>query len=141
MWLAIFVISFIIEITTLSLVTIWFSAGALLAFILEILHISTLGQIIGFIITSLLTFLLFRPVLMKHIKAPGIRTNADSVIGKAGEVVKDITSLEYGQVKINGQIWTAKSIEGVDIKKGAIVEILEIQGVKLIVKEKERGIV
>lgn len=141
MWLGIFIISFIVEVTTLSLVTIWFSAGALVALFIEYIGVSISGQLIGFIITSILTFLVFRPMIMKHIKSPGIKTNADSLIGKTGEVIEDITKLSYGQVKVNGQIWTAKSMEGVDIKKGSIVDILEIQGVKLMVSEKEREVV
>lgn len=139
MWLIIFAVTFIIEIATMSLVTIWFSAGALIAFLTQYNGLSILGQIITFIVTSIITFLLFRPALMKHIKTPRIKTNTDSLIGKTGEVLKDITPLSFGQVKVNNQVWTAKSLEGVEIKQGTLVEILEIQGVKLIVKEKERG--
>ncbi len=69
-------------------------------------HIS--AQIIGFIVTSILTFLVFRPVLIKHIRTPKVRTNVDSLIGETGEVIRDITPLAYGQVKVNNQIWTAK---------------------------------
>lgn len=138
-WLIIFIATFIIEITTMSLVTIWFSAGALVAMLVKYggFHIS--AQIIGFIVTSILTFLVFRPVLIKHIRTPKVRTNVDSLIGETGEVIRDITPLAYGQVKVNNQIWTAKTIEGDRIKKDAIVEILQIEGVKLVVKQKERG--
>ena len=138
-WLIIFIVTFIIEITTMSLVTIWFSAGALAAMAVKYVGFYVLGQIIVFIVTSILTFLLFRPVLMKHIRTPRIKTNADSLVGKTGEVVKDITPLSFGQVKVNSQVWTAKAIEEIEIKRGTIVEILEIEGVKLIVKEKEGG--
>lgn len=139
MWLIIFIITFIIEITTMSLVSIWFSAGALIAIITKYFGLSILGQIIAFIITSILTFVLFAPILMKHIKTPKVKTNTDSLIGEIGEVLKDITPLAYGQVKVNHQIWTAKAIDGFEIKEGNMVEVLKIEGVKLIVKEKEGG--
>lgn len=138
-WLAIFAITFATEIFTLSLVSIWFSAGALMAILLKSLGIVFLGQIVGFIITSILTFLLFRPALMKHIKSPKIKTNMDRNIGKTGEVIKEINPLNFGQVKINGQIWTAKSKDEVSIEVGTIIEVVDIEGVKLIVVENKRG--
>lgn len=139
-WLIIFIITFIIEISTLSLVSIWFSAGALVAILLDYFGVLLTGQIIGFILTSALTFIIFRPVLMKSIKSPKVKTNADRLIGRTGEVVKEITSLSPGQVKINGQIWTGKSMDGETIKEGTVVEVVDIEGVKLVVVEKERGI-
>ena len=139
-WLIIFIITFIIEISTLSLVSIWFSAGALVAILLDYFGVLLTGQIIGFILTSVLTFLIFRPILMRSIKSPKVKTNADRLIGRTGEVVKEITSLSPGQVKINGQIWTGKSMDGETIKEGTVVEVVDIEGVKLVVVEKERGI-
>lgn len=99
------------------------------------------GQIIGFIITSILTFLIFRPALMKSIKSEKVKTNTDRLIGKTGQVIKEITSLTPGQVKINGQIWAGKSQDGVTLKEGTLVEVIDIEGVKLVVVEKERGLV
>lgn len=138
-WLIIFIITFIIEISTLSLVSIWFSAGALMAILLNYFGILVKGQIAGFIITSILTFLIFRPVLMKHIKAPKVKTNMDRLIGKTGEITKEINPLSFGQIKINGQVWTGKSLEGATIKEGTLVEVIDIEGAKLVVVEKERG--
>ena len=125
--------------STLSLVSIWFSAGALMGILLEYLGISLIGQIIGFIITSVLTFLIFRPVLMKSIKSEKVKTNTDRLIGGTGEVVKEINSLTLGQVKINGQIWTGKSQDGLTLKEGTLVEVIDSEGAKLLVVEKERG--
>ncbi|NMA86748.1 MAG: NfeD family protein [Tissierellia bacterium] len=99
------------------------------------------GQVIGFLITSALTFLIFRPVLMKSIKSEKVRTNTDRLIGRTGEVVKEINSLSPGQVKINGQIWTGKSQNGVTLKEGTLVEVMAIEGVRLVVIEKERGLI
>lgn len=136
LWLMILVISFTIEITTLSLVSIWFSVGALIAILLKTMGVLLTGQIIGFIVTSALTFLLFRPILMKHIKTPKVKTNMDRNIGKTGEVIKEISPLAFGQVKIDGQIWTGKSKDGTYIKEGTIIEVVGIEGVKLVVENK-----
>jgi len=138
-WLIIFLVTIIIELGTLSLVTIWFSAGALIAIVIKFIGYNMTTQLIGFIITSILTFLLFRPILVKHIKNPKTKTNTDSLIGRTGEVVEEITPLTFGLVKVNGQVWTAKSVEDTLLKEGTMVEIIKIEGVKLIVKEKQRG--
>ncbi|MBC8589634.1 NfeD family protein [Wansuia hejianensis] len=138
-WITVFILTFIIEIISLSLVSIWFSAGALVAIVLDIIGVLMTGQIVGFIVTSLLTFFIFRPVLIKHVKSPKVRTNMDRYIGKTGRVIKEIGPLSFGQVNINGQIWTGKSKDGVYIKEGTIIEVVDIEGVKLIVVESERG--
>ena len=138
-WMIIFAATFVIEMFTVSLVSIWFSVGALVAILLEYIGCMFSTQIIGFIITSVVTFLFFRPILIKHIESPKTRTNVDSLVGKTGEVVKDIFATSYGQVKVDGQIWTAKSMDDCDIKGGTIVEVVQIEGVKLIVKDTKGG--
>lgn len=138
MWLIICITTLVIEIFTSSLVSIWFSIGALIAFIVEYIGLEMIWQVITFVGVSVLTFLLIRPHLSKFIKSPKIKTNTDSLIGKVGEVIEDIDPLNVGKVKVNDQVWTAKSFEEEEIKKGSKVEILKIEGVKLIVKEKER---
>ncbi|MGM9531581.1 NfeD family protein, partial [Intestinibacter sp.] len=42
---------------------------------------------------------------------------------------------ESGVVKLNGEEWTAISKDELKIEKGKVVEIIEIEGVKLIVRE------
>lgn len=138
MWLIICISTLVIEIFTSSLVSIWFSIGALIAFIVEYIGFEMVWQIITFVGVSVLTFLLIRPHLSEFIKSPKVKTNTDSLIGKVGEVIEDIDPLNVGKVKVNAQVWTAKSLEEGEIKKGSKVEILKIEGVKLIVKEKER---
>ena len=57
------------------------------------------------------------------------------IIGKIGIVTKEITKTDIGEVKIDGKYWSAKADK--KIKEGSKVEILAIEGVKLIVLEKE----
>ena len=63
-----------------------------------------------------------------------IKTNAQSIIGKKGLVTKDINSIKAtGQVKIEGELWSAIGKDDMDIPKGTEVEVNEIKGVKVIV--------
>lgn len=65
------------------------------------------------------------------------RTNIDGLIGKIGLVTKDIDNIQStGEVQINHDYWGAINYDGDEvIKKGTKVEILDIRGVKLIVRE------
>lgn len=64
------------------------------------------------------------------------RTNIDGLIGKIGLVTKDIDNIQStGEVQINHDYWGAINYDGDEvIKKGTKVEILDIRGVKLIVR-------
>ena len=62
-------------------------------------------------------------------------TNLQGIISQKGIVVQDIEPYEVGVVKLNGEEWSAISKDKVKIKKGSIVEVVQIEGVKLIVKE------
>ena len=75
----------------------------------------------------------FPPVLFIN-KKDTIPTNSYSLIGKHGIVTLDINPIEAtGQVKVNGEVWSAKTDDESSIAKGTEVEVLKIDGVKLVV--------
>lgn len=94
-------------------------------------------QTLVFVIASTLFILLTKPLISKYVdKDKKVSTNAYSVIGKTAIVTVPLDSLNgTGQVKVNGEIWSAKSEKG-DIPLGSKVEIEKIDGVKLIVTPK-----
>ena len=68
-------------------------------------------------------------------KTKEVKTNAFSFEGKIGKVVEEINPLEAkGQVKVNGELWSATSADDTPIPKDTEVKIEKIEGVKLIVK-------
>ena len=81
-----------------------------------------------------------RPVAMRYFNKETVQTNANSLIGKKAVVIQEIDNLaQTGQVRINDIEWTARSVDdGVKIEKDTIVEIREIQGVKLIVRKTDQ---
>ena len=135
-WLAIIIGSIILEIVTFnSLVSIWFSAGALVSLILNYFKINFQIQIITFFVVSLLFIIILRPIISKYNKKNTIPTNTDRLVGKQTHLLKDIDLDNYGILKINDLIWNAISIDNQPIKAGNIVEIISIDGSKLIVKK------
>ena len=135
-WLAVVIVMAVIEIITLGLTTIWFAGGALVAFLASMLGANFVVQLVLFIAVSVLLLAITRPLAVKYLNKNRESTNAESLIGKLAVVKEEIDNLNArGHVSINGQEWTARSFEEKIIPEGATVEIVEISGVKLLVRE------
>ena len=136
-WLIVLVVMRVIEIITLGLTTVWFAGGALAAFIASLLGANIVVQVILFVVVSVLLLALTRPLAVEYLNKDRIRTNAESLIGKTAVVKQEIDNLNaQGQVSVDGQEWTARSVEEQVIPKNVQVEIVEINGVKLMVRQK-----
>ena len=140
LWFSVIVLTLIVESQTADLVSIWFAPGAFVAMILAFcdVHIGIqFGVFVGITVIGLiLTFTLIRPRMRKK---TGIeKTNAEALVGKSALVEESIDNLAaQGVVKINGQLWTAR-MENNSLKasKGDWVEIVRVEGAKLICKPK-----
>ena len=136
-WLVIAVIMFIIEAVTTGLATLWFGIGALVAMIMDLCGASVPAQVIVMAVVSIVCFVLcmiwVRPKLESLRKKNIQRTNADRLIGREGTVIVPLNGIEgKGQVKIDGQVWSAKADS--DIAEGIKVTVKAIEGVKLVVE-------
>lgn len=134
-WLALIIVLTVIEVITVNLTTIWFVASALVSLVLSFFIDSFELQFGVFVIGGIIFLLTTRPYLVKKLKVKNSKTNLDRVIGMQGIVTVDISKLNPGEVKVDGKLWTAVSSS--DIKKDTIIEVLDIEGVKLRVKESE----
>ncbi|MDO4996236.1 MAG: NfeD family protein [Bacilli bacterium] len=134
-WGLAFLVFIVIELATVNLVTIWFAVGSLITLFVSLYVDSEIIQIIIFIIASLVSLVVTKPIASK-LKIKNIEpTNSDRYVGKSGEVTKKITPKEKGEVKVLGTIWTAVSDETLEV--GEEIKVKKIEGVKLIV-EKEK---
>lgn len=140
-WLSILVILVVIEFLTMGLTTIWFAGGALVAAILSMFNTSLLTQIVVAMIVSLVLLFSTRPIAVKYFNKDRVRTNVESMIGRTAVVIGEVNNLVgIGQVNVGGQEWSARSsVESVVIPVGTVVEIINISGVKLIVKPVEQS--
>ncbi len=134
-WLVLFLVLLVVEFMTIGLVSIWFAVGALISFIVSLFVDSFIIQLLVFIIMSIFTLIITRPLIKKFKASEVIPTNSDRVIGKSGEVTKKIGNNQYGEVKIFGNTWTAYSDSEIEV--GERVKVLKIDGVKLIVQKEE----
>lgn len=133
-WLILAGIFLIIEIISVGFLVFWFSIGALIAMVASFFIPNTIAQTAIFVVSSTILLFATKP-LVKKILPGDVKTNSFSIIGKIAKVTIDIEPVEgKGQVKIGAEAWSAKSVDDTFIAKDTEVEILEIDGVKAIVK-------
>lgn len=133
-WLIVLAVLIFIEIMTLGLTTIWFAGGALVAFIVSLFFDNLLLEIILFLVVSLALLYFTRPFVMKYFNPKRTKTNYEGVIGKDALVTTTIDNMNaIGQVIVDGQEWSARSLDGSIIENGTKVKVHGISGVKLLV--------
>lgn len=139
-WVAALVVFLIVEAVTAGLVSIWFVFGSLVALICAALGAAVWLQIFWFVIVSVATLVLTRPLVKRYVDSRSVATNADRSIGRAAVVTERIDNLAAtGAVKLNGVVWTARSTDdAVAIEAGERVTVRAIEGVKLIVERSVR---
>ena len=141
-WLVVMILFLILEMVTISLVSIWFVGGSLAAFLVSFAVNSPWIEAIVFLAVSLLLLLLLRPMATKlGVKQKDqIRSGAQALVGKRAIVTEKIDNLHAtGAVQVNGQFWSAKSPDDdITVAKDSVVKITEVDGVRLVVEEIKR---
>ena len=133
-WLIIAGIFLIFEIFTAGFLLFWLSIGALITMIVSFFTSSIAIQTAVFVVASTILIFATKPFVKKFAKTKTVKTNAFSIVGQNGIVIKDIDSINSkGQIKVDGEVWSAVGKNDINIEKGTEVEILEIKGVKAIV--------
>ena len=128
-WVVALVVFLIVEAVTAGLVSIWFVFGSLVALICAALGAAVWLQIFWFVIVSVATLVLTRPLVKRYVDSRSVATNADRSIGRAAVVTERIDNLAAtGAVKLDGVVWTARSTD----------DAVAIEGVKLIVERTVR---
>lgn len=133
-WLILLILFVLMEASTVSVVSLWFAAGALVAMTASLLGAQLWLQVLLFVAVSVVLLIALRPMVKKLFTPKLTRTNVDSVIGGCGIVTGDIDNMmSQGQVKMGAMEWTARSTTGEPIAKGTQVMVDKIEGVKVFV--------
>lgn len=136
LWLIVAIIFAIAEAMTPSLTLIWFSIGALILIFLSTFIKSILIQVILFGIISVTLLIVTTKIIVKKDENHQYDTNLQAIVKKSGVVRKDILPNETGIVVVENEEWSAISANNEAILENTEVEILKIEGVKLIVSKK-----
>lgn len=136
LWLIVAIIFGIAEAMTPSLTLIWFSIGALILIFLSTFIKSILIQVILFGIISVTLLIVATKIIVKKDENHQYDTNLQAIVKKSGVVRKDILPNETGIVVVENEEWSAISANNEAILENTEVEILKIEGIKLIVSKK-----
>ena len=137
-WLALTVVFLIAEAATVTVISLWFAAGALAAMVSALLGAGIWLQSGIFLVVSAIALTALRPLVRKYLTPRLTATNIDSVIGSVGIVTASIDNIaSTGQIKLNGMEWTARSTSGDPIAPGTRVKVDRIEGVKVFVSPAE----
>jgi membrane protein implicated in regulation of membrane protease activity len=141
-WVGLVIFFSLIEIFTLGLYTVWFAIAALIMVFVSLTGIALPYQILIFLAISASLLFYTRPLVVKKLKIGKIKTNVESLVGMHALVTKKIKAFESGEVKLNGQIWSARiDMRRIDtenniteIQEGTKCEVVRIEGVFAIVR-------
>jgi len=136
-WILVAIVCGSIEIASMGFWFLWLGVSALavaLGVSLNLL-ISLESQLLVFAFISVLLVVFTRTLVLKLFKTEDTATNVDALIGQHGVALSTIKPLQYGQVKLNGEVWTAAS--DAEIEEGSRVIVTGIDGVKLLVRNHE----
>ena len=133
-WLVLTVVLLIAEAATVTVISLWFAAGALAATAVALTGGDIWIQCLVFAVVSAAALTALRPLVRKHLTPKLTATNIDSVIGSVGIVTVPIDNIAAtGQIKLNGMEWTARSSSGESVPRGTRVTVDRIEGVKTFV--------
>lgn len=137
-WLVLLLVFLVVEASTVTLVSLWFAAGALAAMAVSLLKGAAWLQVAAFLAVSAVLLTALRPMVRRHFTPRLTATNIDSVIGSTGLVTAPIDNVTAsGQVKLGAMVWTARSTTGEPIETGTRVRVDRIEGVKVFVSPAE----
>jgi membrane protein implicated in regulation of membrane protease activity len=124
------------EIATLGFFLGPIAVAATLAAIVALAGAGLAAQWIVFIAASLGSVLVLRPIARRHLKTPpSIRTGTAALVGGRAVVLERVDA-SGGQVKLGGEVWSARSYDEDDaFEPGTRVEVMKIEGATALVAE------
>ena len=139
LWLIVIVVFVAMELSTVTLTSIWFAAGGLAALFVAMLGGNLIVQIIAFLVVAFGLLALTRKWSDKFLDGKKQSTNADRAIGETVRVTERVSNLDRtGRAIVHGQVWALRTEDDdTIIEKGELVRVLQIKGVKLIVEKVE----
>ena len=137
-WAIIAAVLIIGEIFISGFFILFFGVGAIPAALVAYFHGPVYLQLLVFAVTSGITLGFGRRIALKLTAGTPTNVGSDRMIGKAGFVLKEINAkTASGLVRVEREEWRADSESGELIPTEKWVEVVRIDGTRLIVKEKQ----
>ena len=135
-WLALAILLGVAELFSLDLVLLMLAGGALVGVIVALLGLPVAVQVVAAVAASVGMLALVRPSVVRRLHTgPELTLGHAALVGKQAVVVSEV-SADAGQVRINGELWTARPYDETRvIPQGARVDVLQIKGATALVHE------
>jgi membrane protein implicated in regulation of membrane protease activity len=110
------------------------AAGA--AALAALLGAGTIGSLIVFIVCSVASLAILRPIARRHVRLPAIsRTGTDALVGRKAVVTRKVDA-HGGRVRIGGEEWSARAyLDEQVLPEGQTVDVIQIEGATALVAE------
>jgi membrane protein implicated in regulation of membrane protease activity len=110
--------------------------GAAVAALAAAVGVSIELQVALFVVTSVASLAFIRPIALRHMKTPArLKSGTAALVGTRAIVLERVDA-DRGQVKIGGEVWTARSYDEDDVfEPGARVDVMKIDGATALVAE------
>jgi membrane protein implicated in regulation of membrane protease activity len=135
LWVLAGLVSGGLELKLGNFVMLWFGVGALATAAAAGLGLPLNGQLLLFTASSVGLFALsrtiFRSIFMRG--ARSLRHGAEAMLGASALVVEELPATGTGTVRINGELWSARSLDGA-MAAGETVQVESLDGLKLNVR-------
>lgn len=129
-WLILTVLFVIAEVATVSVISVWFAVGSFAAMLVSFIpNVAPWVEFLVFVLVSVIALITAHRFFLKRLKRDPIPTNVDLLIGKTAVILKG------GRAEIDGLTWAVREVDNAELNVGDKVEVLSIEGVKLIVKK------
>lgn len=139
-WLVAAVIFFLAEIFTAGFVLAAFGVAAVVAALVAFLGLGIEWQLAAFVVASAVAIVYSRRFAERITGPQAEGVGVDRVLGKRGVVLETIDPLQAsGRVRIDREQWRAESIDGSVIPAGAIIEVIRVEGTRLIVRRHDES--
>ena len=134
LWLIIGVILVLAEMLSGAFVLVMLGGAALVAALVASIGVGGILSGVVFAAVAAGGITLARPALVRHMHlGEHVKTNIDALVGGKAMVVAAVDA-HTGQVKINGEVWSARSYDETEVlEPGRSVTIMNISGATAVV--------
>jgi membrane protein implicated in regulation of membrane protease activity len=124
------------EIATMGFFLGPIAVAAVAAAVVALVGAGLAVQWIVFIVVSLASLLVLRPIAKRHLRSPAqLRTGTAALVGRQALVLERVDR-DGGQVRLAGEVWSARAYdEDEAFESGARVEVMKIDGATALVAE------
>jgi membrane protein implicated in regulation of membrane protease activity len=124
------------EVLSLTLFLGPIAIAAALAAVVAAIGVPVEVEVAVFLVAAAASLVFIRPIARRHLRTPArLRTGTAALVG-AQALVLERVDRDCGQVKIGGEVWTARAYDEDDVfEPGARVDVMKIEGATALVAE------